>query len=64
VILNDSVCRENLQGYKIGRVTSKTPLPASPLFAKITIEPSQELKSLRDVSVVVNNCGFRIADAE
>lgn len=53
LVLDDSSWPANLQGYKIGQVAAKIPLPASPLFAKITIEPSVELKGLRDVSVVV-----------
>ncbi len=53
LILADSDWPANLQGYKIGRVVSKEPRPDSPLFAKITIQPSQDLKMLKDVSVVV-----------
>jgi len=53
LILADSNWPANLQGYKIGTVTIKEPRPDSPLFAKITIQPSQDLKRLADVSVVV-----------
>ncbi len=53
VILADGLWPANLQGYKIGTVVSKEPRPDSPLFAKITVQPSQDLKRLTDVSVVV-----------
>jgi len=53
MVLADNAWPANLQGYKIGQVKSKVPLPASPLFAKITIEPSTDLKGLKDVNVVV-----------
>jgi len=53
VVLADDRWPPNLQGYKIGVVTAKEPRPDSPLFAKITVQPSADLKSLKDVSVVV-----------
>jgi cell shape-determining protein MreC len=52
-VLDDDRWPANLQGYKIGKVTAIEPRPDSPLFARITITPSADLKSLKDVSVVV-----------
>jgi cell shape-determining protein MreC len=52
-VLKDAACPPNLRGYRIGQVTSKTPLPNSPLFARIVIEPSTKLRLLNEVSVVL-----------
>jgi cell shape-determining protein MreC len=53
VVLADTTWPANVQEYKIGYVASKTPRPDAPLHAKITIKPSQNLKGLQNVSVVV-----------
>jgi cell shape-determining protein MreC len=52
-VLKDAGWPANLRGYRIGQVTSKTPRPDSPLFAKIVIEPSTKLRLLNEVSVVL-----------
>jgi cell shape-determining protein MreC len=53
VVLDDPAWPANLKGYRIGQVTSITPRPDSPLFARIVIEPGKKLRLLDEVSVVV-----------
>jgi hypothetical protein len=61
VLLDDRDWPANLQGYRIGRITSIRPQQNAPLFADIRVEPASDLMRLKEVMVMVKEgSGVRV----
>jgi hypothetical protein len=61
VLLDDRDYPANLQGYRIGRITSIRPQQNAPLFADIRVEPASDLMRLKEVMVMVKEgSGVRV----
>ena len=53
VVLSDPDWPAELRNYRVGTVARLDPLPASPGFVRVTIDPPQDLAALREVMVFV-----------